>query len=96
MILGRVVYDAQFSFVTIYKVGKCMMPSVLKICSDFKSHVVYSRLKFLELCSAKAPLGVQQIVTGAARWKGENGTASVFHAFLGVPCEQPLRIHIAT
>ncbi len=45
MILGHVVYDAQFSFVTIYKVGKCMMPSVLKICSDFKSHVVYSSLK---------------------------------------------------
>ncbi len=22
------MYDAQFSFVTIYKVGKCMMPSV--------------------------------------------------------------------
>ncbi len=30
MIFSRVVYDAQFSFVTIYKVGKCMMPSVLK------------------------------------------------------------------
>ncbi len=44
MILGRVVYDAQFSFVTIYKVGKCMMPSVLKICSDFKSSLVYSSL----------------------------------------------------
>ncbi len=26
MIFSRVVYDAQFSFVTIYKVGKCMMP----------------------------------------------------------------------
>ncbi len=38
------VYDAQFSFVTIYKVGKCVMPSVLKICSDFKSCVVYSSL----------------------------------------------------
>ncbi len=25
-----------FPFVTIYKFGKCMMPSVLKICSDFK------------------------------------------------------------
>ncbi len=36
--------NAQFSFVTIYKVGKCMMPSVLKICSDFKSCVVYSSL----------------------------------------------------
>ncbi len=35
----RSVYDAQLSFVTIYKVGKCMMPSVLKICSDFKSSV---------------------------------------------------------
>ncbi len=44
MILGRVVYDAQFFFVTIYKVGKCMMPSVLKICSNRKSHVVYSSL----------------------------------------------------
>ncbi len=42
MILSRVVYDARFSFVTIYKVGKCMMPNVLKICSDFKSRVVYS------------------------------------------------------
>ncbi len=29
--------DVQFSFVTIYKVGKCMMPSVSKICPDFKS-----------------------------------------------------------
>ncbi len=45
MIFSRMVYDAQFSFVTIYKVGKCMMPSVLKICSDLKSHVVYSSLK---------------------------------------------------
>ncbi len=44
MIFSRVVYDTQFSFVTIYKVGKCMMPSVLKICSDFKSRVVYSSL----------------------------------------------------
>ncbi len=32
--LGTLVYDGQFSSVTIYKVGKCMMPSVLKICSD--------------------------------------------------------------
>ncbi len=24
------VYDAQFFFVTIYKIGKCKMPSVLK------------------------------------------------------------------
>ncbi len=45
MIFSRVVYDAQFSFVTIYKVGKCMMPSVLKICSDLRSRVVYSSLK---------------------------------------------------
>ncbi len=45
MILSHVVYDAQFFFVTIYKVGKCMMPSVLKICSDFKNHAVYSSLK---------------------------------------------------
>ncbi len=45
VIFSRAVYDAQFSFVTIYKVGKCMMPSVLKICSEFKSHVVYSSLK---------------------------------------------------
>ncbi len=44
MILNHVVYDAQFSLVTIYKVGKWMMSSVLKICSDFKSHVVYSSL----------------------------------------------------
>ncbi len=42
MIFRHIVYDAQFSFVTIYKVGKCMMPSVLQICSDFKSRVVYS------------------------------------------------------
>ncbi len=27
-----VVYDDRFSFVTIYKVDKCMMPSVLKTC----------------------------------------------------------------
>ncbi len=27
---GHVVYDAQFSFVIIYKVGKCMMSSVFK------------------------------------------------------------------
>ncbi len=45
MIFSCVVYDAQFSFVIIYKVGKCMMHSVLKICSDFKSRVVYSSLK---------------------------------------------------
>ncbi len=32
--LSTLVYDDQFSSVTIYKVGKCMMPSVLKICSD--------------------------------------------------------------
>ncbi len=38
------MHDAQFSFVTIYKVGKCIMPSVLKTCSDFKSRVVYSSL----------------------------------------------------
>ncbi len=49
MIFSHVVYDAQFSFVTIYKVGKCMMPSVLKICSDFKSCVVYSSLKWTNL-----------------------------------------------
>ncbi len=30
MILGHVVYDVQFSFVTIYKLGKCMMPWCLK------------------------------------------------------------------
>ncbi len=46
MIFRHLVYDAQFSFVTIYKVGKCMMPSVLQICSDFKSCVVYSSLNF--------------------------------------------------
>ncbi len=44
MIFRHVVYVAQFFFATIYKVGKCMMPSVLKICSDFKSCVVYSSL----------------------------------------------------
>ncbi len=44
MIFRHVVYDAQFYFVTIYKVCKCMMPSVLKICSDLKSCVVYSCL----------------------------------------------------
>ncbi len=38
------MYDVQFSFVTIYKVGKCMMPSVSKICSDLKSCEVYSSL----------------------------------------------------
>ncbi len=37
MIFRHVVYDAQFFFVTIYKVDKCMMPIVLQICSDFKS-----------------------------------------------------------
>ncbi len=42
MILSRVVYDGQFSFFTIYNVGKSMLPGVLQICSDFKSHVVYS------------------------------------------------------
>ncbi len=44
MIFSHLVCDAQFSFVTIYKIGKCMMPSDLKICSDFKSRVVYSSL----------------------------------------------------
>ncbi len=44
MIFSRVLYDAQFFFVTIYKVGKCMMPSVLKICSDFKSCSVFQPL----------------------------------------------------
>ncbi len=48
MIFRHVLYDAQFSFVTIYKVGKCMMPSVLKICSDCKSNVVYSSLKTIK------------------------------------------------
>ncbi len=47
--LKYTVYDAQLSFVIIYKVGKCMMPGVLKICSDFKSRVVYSRLKTVSL-----------------------------------------------
>ncbi len=47
MIFSHVVYDAQFSFVTIYKVGKCMIPSVLKICSDFKSCVVYSAFSWI-------------------------------------------------
>ncbi len=45
MIFRHVVYDTQFSFVTIYKVGRCMMPSVLKICSDSKSCEVYSNLQ---------------------------------------------------
>ncbi len=40
MIFSRVTYDTQFSFFTIYKVGKCMTPSVLKICPDFLSRVV--------------------------------------------------------
>ncbi len=44
MIFRHIVYNAQFSFVTIYKVGKCVMPSVLKICSDCKSCVGYSSL----------------------------------------------------
>ncbi len=44
MIINHVMYDAQFSFVNIYKVSKCMMPNVLKICSDLKSRVVYSSL----------------------------------------------------
>lgn len=39
-----VLYDGQFSFLTIYNVSKCMMLSVLKICSDFESPVVYSTL----------------------------------------------------
>ncbi len=42
MIFSHVVYDAQFSFVTIYKVGTCMIPSDLEICSEFKSRVVCS------------------------------------------------------
>jgi len=33
-----------FFSVTIYTVGKYQMPSVFKICSNLKSHVVYSRL----------------------------------------------------
>ncbi len=33
--LSRLVYNGQFSSVTIYKVNKCMMSSVLKICSDW-------------------------------------------------------------
>ncbi len=44
MILSRLVYDGQFSFVTIYRVVKCMMSGVLKKCSHFKSSVVYSSL----------------------------------------------------
>ncbi len=58
MIFSYVVYDAQFSFVTIYKVGKCMMPSALQICSDFKSCVVYSSLNFLS-CSHKHIIWLQ-------------------------------------
>ncbi len=53
MIFRHVVYDAQFFFVTIYKVDKCMMPIVLQICSDFKSRVVYSSLK-LQLLTLKS------------------------------------------
>ncbi len=34
--LSCLVYDSQFSFGTIYKVGESIMPGVLKICSDFK------------------------------------------------------------
>ncbi len=41
---GALVNNAQFFSVTIYKVGKCVMPSVFKICSDL-SHVMYSSLK---------------------------------------------------
>jgi len=43
--LSCLVYDSQFSFGTIYKVGECIMSGVLKICSDFKSCVVYYSLK---------------------------------------------------
>ncbi len=64
MIFSRVVYDAQFSFVTIYKVGKCMIPSVLKICSDFKSCVVYSSLMLYKL-SFRAVFHTQ--VVGSAK-----------------------------
>ncbi len=39
------MYEAQFSFANSDKVCKCMMTSVFKICSDFKSCVVYSSLK---------------------------------------------------
>ncbi len=55
MIFRHIVYDAPFSFVTIYNVGKCRIPSVLKICSDFKSRLVFHALgvkKFRkDLCS---------------------------------------------
>ncbi len=34
--------DAQFFSVSIYKVSKCMMPSVLKSVHIFESRVVYS------------------------------------------------------
>ncbi len=59
MILSHVVYDGQFSFVTICKVGKCMMPSVLKICFKtlIKSCVVYSSLKARSTLSGAAQNG---------------------------------------
>ncbi len=49
MIFSSVVYDAQFSFVNIYKVGKCMMPSVLKICSDWKSFFMWKNKSLKKL-----------------------------------------------
>ncbi len=40
-ILDFIVVITSMIILTIYKVGKCMMPSVLKVCSDFKSHVCF-------------------------------------------------------
>ncbi len=40
------MYDGQLSFVAIYKVGKCMMPSFFKSDSDFKLCSVFQTLVF--------------------------------------------------
>ncbi len=37
VILSHLVFDSKFFSVTIYKVGKCMMPSVLKSVQILKS-----------------------------------------------------------
>ncbi len=41
--VNRLVFDVQFFSVTIYKVGKCMMPSVFESAQN--SHVMYSSLQ---------------------------------------------------
>ncbi len=45
----RSVSCPSFPLSPIYIVSKCVMPSVLQICSDLKSHVVYSSLHTLKL-----------------------------------------------